>query len=309
MIRVGGGKMKIEHLRCFYEIAQTGSISKASQNLYMAQPALSKIVKNLEQTICEKLFVRTPFGVDLTEQGELLQRYCQQILQLYDEYLQEKALLDKPDGIVSGVVELVISPLLLQTYYTVLMKKLSQRFPKIQFRFVEADLDAGEKIIANNMRALGLFLYDHNIALQLDTAVLAEEIYTTDIVFCMSVHSPYAVENEIGFQDISKEKMISTIFSKQSPVFPSGEYGLYTTNLDIVRQKLLSDDDIFVSVPRFIYEHKLISSQIICLPEKSHSLFSLYFIYNTNASQQNIYPLSFLKLLKEELLSCIFNVS
>ena len=83
--------MKIEWLRCFNEIAQTNSISKAAQNLYISQPALSKIIKHLESETGEILLLRSPFGVRLTQQGEILWRYAQEILRLYDGYQQEKS--------------------------------------------------------------------------------------------------------------------------------------------------------------------------------------------------------------------------
>ena len=61
--------------RTFYEVAKNGSISIASKNLYVSQPAISKSIKALEAALNTKLFYRTTSGVILTQKGEDLFKY------------------------------------------------------------------------------------------------------------------------------------------------------------------------------------------------------------------------------------------
>lgn len=58
----------------FYTAAKYGSISTAAKKLYISQPAVSKAVARLEQTLGTQLLVRTSRGVTLTEAGEILYR-------------------------------------------------------------------------------------------------------------------------------------------------------------------------------------------------------------------------------------------
>lgn len=58
--------------KVFYTVAQTKSISKAAELLYVSQPAISYNIKMLEQSLGGKLFFRTPKGVNLTPEGEKL---------------------------------------------------------------------------------------------------------------------------------------------------------------------------------------------------------------------------------------------
>ena len=51
------------------EIERTGSITKAAQNLYMAQPNLSKAMKELEEQLGYAIFERIPGGMIPTEKG------------------------------------------------------------------------------------------------------------------------------------------------------------------------------------------------------------------------------------------------
>lgn len=58
--------------RIFYTVANTGNISKAAKELYISQPAISKSVQRLEDSIGCRLFSRSSRGVVLTEEGRLL---------------------------------------------------------------------------------------------------------------------------------------------------------------------------------------------------------------------------------------------
>ena len=58
--------------RIFYTVAKTGNISKAAKELYISQPAISKSLQKLEESMNCELFRRSSRGVSLTEEGELL---------------------------------------------------------------------------------------------------------------------------------------------------------------------------------------------------------------------------------------------
>lgn len=58
--------------RIFYMVANTGSISRAASELFISQPAVSKAVQKLEQSLNTILFLRSSRGVSLTEEGQIL---------------------------------------------------------------------------------------------------------------------------------------------------------------------------------------------------------------------------------------------
>ena len=53
----------------FNAVAEAGNLSKAAKTLYISQPAISRAVSKLEQSLCVKLFIRGSRGVRLTEEG------------------------------------------------------------------------------------------------------------------------------------------------------------------------------------------------------------------------------------------------
>lgn len=77
--------MNILHLKYAVEVANTGSISKAAENLYMNQPNLSRAIKELEESLGITVFDRTARGINLTADGEEFLNYAKGILDRIDE--------------------------------------------------------------------------------------------------------------------------------------------------------------------------------------------------------------------------------
>lgn len=72
--------MNIKHLEFFAAVAQYGSINKAAQALYISQPHLSHIIKDIESDVGFDLFERTKHGVTLTPDGQKFLEHSQVIL-------------------------------------------------------------------------------------------------------------------------------------------------------------------------------------------------------------------------------------
>lgn len=65
-------EQNLNYYRIFYEAAKVGNISKAAETLYISQPAVSKSINKLEQSLGHTLFTRSKKGVKLTEEGQTL---------------------------------------------------------------------------------------------------------------------------------------------------------------------------------------------------------------------------------------------
>ncbi|MCI8510633.1 MAG: LysR family transcriptional regulator [Lachnospiraceae bacterium] len=62
----------LSQYRIFYEVARYGNISRAAKELYISQPAISKAISRLEDTLNTRLFLRRSRGVQLTHEGSVL---------------------------------------------------------------------------------------------------------------------------------------------------------------------------------------------------------------------------------------------
>lgn len=92
--------MNITHLKYAIEVLDTKSITKASQNLYMGQPNLSKALKDFEKDIGITLFIRTAKGVEPTEKGLDFLLSAKRILSQFDN-LEKKYSSDKNKCLVN----------------------------------------------------------------------------------------------------------------------------------------------------------------------------------------------------------------
>jgi len=74
MLQNGGKDMNqnLSSYYIFYTVAKAGNISKAAKELYISQPAISKSIQKLEESLNCKLFTRSSRGVLLTDEGEIL---------------------------------------------------------------------------------------------------------------------------------------------------------------------------------------------------------------------------------------------
>ena len=77
--------MNILHMKYAVEVARIGSINKASEELYIAQPNLSRSIKELESDLGIQIFDRSPKGMVLTPEGEKFIRYARKVLNQIDE--------------------------------------------------------------------------------------------------------------------------------------------------------------------------------------------------------------------------------
>ncbi len=76
--------MNLLHMKYAVEIAETNSINKAAETLYVGQSALSRAIKELETTLGVTLFERSAKGMFLTPDGEVFVRYAKTVLKQID---------------------------------------------------------------------------------------------------------------------------------------------------------------------------------------------------------------------------------
>lgn len=77
--------LNYHHLRYFWMVAREGSVRRAAERMHVSQPTVSAQVSALEDALGEKLFRRAGRGLALTETGERVRRYADDIFALGDE--------------------------------------------------------------------------------------------------------------------------------------------------------------------------------------------------------------------------------
>lgn len=126
--------MDLKQLRTFIRVAETGSLSKASDRLRLAQPALSRQIGLLEAEIGRRLFVRHGRGMQLTEAGQqLLERVAGLVHQLEKSVDEVRSLSNAPSGHVALGMTPTVSALLAGRVAV----RVAHELPAVSLRIVE----------------------------------------------------------------------------------------------------------------------------------------------------------------------------
>lgn len=114
-------------LKVFQSVARNLSFTKASQELFISQPAITKHIQELESTYQTRLFDRQGGKISLTESGQLLLEHCERILEEYRKLEYEMHLLHNQ---YTGELRLGASRTLPNTYCRPCWEPSSANSPK-----------------------------------------------------------------------------------------------------------------------------------------------------------------------------------
>lgn len=114
--------------RIFYAVARNKNITKAGEELFISQPAISKGISKLEASLNCTLFLRTSRGVSLTKEGELLYHHIHSAFSSIEagEYALKQA-----QDLKSGEIRIGVSSTLCRYILMPYLKKFIEQYPQI----------------------------------------------------------------------------------------------------------------------------------------------------------------------------------
>lgn len=125
--------INFELYRIFYTVANNGNITKAANELNISQPAISKSIKNLEDGLGGKLFVRTKRGVILTTEGKEFYNYIKQAIEFIGN--AENKFTDLIN-LETGSIKIGISVTLTREFLLPYLKEFHDKYPQIDIQIV-----------------------------------------------------------------------------------------------------------------------------------------------------------------------------
>lgn len=123
--------INLDWYRVFHTVARLQNITRAAEELFISQPAVSQSIRHLEEGLGCPLFIRTPRGMKLTHEGETLYRHVGAGLEQL--HLGEKKLKEQLD-LDSGEICVGASDMTLQFFLLPYLEKFHQLYPGIRIQ-------------------------------------------------------------------------------------------------------------------------------------------------------------------------------
>ncbi len=127
--------MNLRQLKYFLCVADTGNMTRAAQQLHVAQTALGMQIRQLEENLGVSLLVRHSRGVEPTPAGQALRRRAKAILDLIEEARTEISAFSNREA---ETIRLGITPALMLIIGTEIALTMRERVPQVQLSMVEA---------------------------------------------------------------------------------------------------------------------------------------------------------------------------
>ena len=114
--------------RIFYEVARCGNISRAAKELYISQPAISKAIGKLEESLGTRLFLRNSRGVQLTPEGNVL---FQHVAAAFDSLSRGEKELKRIHDFHIGQLKIGVSNTLCKYVLLPYLKSFVEKYPHV----------------------------------------------------------------------------------------------------------------------------------------------------------------------------------
>ena len=145
--------VNLELYRVFYVVAKCGSLTKAAEELYISQPAVSQAIKQLETQLGGKLFNRTHKGMELSETGgKQIFATVEKALKLFDDAESKYAeLKDSATGVVRICASDTVSTHFLLPY----IKEYHEKYPNVNLILQNGTSSETIEMLKNNKGDIG----------------------------------------------------------------------------------------------------------------------------------------------------------
>lgn len=192
--------MELKQLLYFKEVAKHKSITKAAQQIHISQPALSKSIKALEEELGTILIIRTNKTIDLTDAGNMVLEYTQEITGLVDEM---KLTLNDLTNFSVGQLNIGLPPFIGSLFFPKVMKHFHRSYPNIKLDITEYGGARVVKSVEEGEFELGVAVLpiDEQI---FDVYPIVEE----EMKLIVHKNHPLASFKEVNVNDLRDEEFI-----------------------------------------------------------------------------------------------------
>jgi len=192
--------MDIRHLQYFLEVARHNSFTKAAESLYITQPTISKMVRNLEEELGVELFERLGKRVILTDAGWVLYSQAEVMVKSFESmtvHIHELMELKK------GRIRIGLPPMVGANFFPRVIGKFCEQYPGIVLELLEVGSKKVEADVASGMLDSGVVL------LPIDEEVFESYSFVNEDIQVV-VHPTHrlAARQEVSLAELTDERFL-----------------------------------------------------------------------------------------------------
>jgi DNA-binding transcriptional LysR family regulator len=193
--------MDMKALRYFSEVVRQNGFRRASSTLHVTQPAISRVIGQLEEEFEVTLLVREPRGVKLTVEGEVLYRHAGQILRQAENLVSE---LRDLRSMATGVLRIGLPPMTGSTFFGNVITEFRRRYPGIQLHIAEYGTNQLESALADGRVEMAAAM------LPVETNAFLTQTFVQDRValLCARAH-PLATRRKVSLDELAHETFVA----------------------------------------------------------------------------------------------------
>ena len=145
--------MELRVLKYFLAVAREENITKAAALLHLTQPTLSRQLMQLEEELGVQLFRRSRYHIELTEDGMLLRRRAQELVDLAEKTTREFTMRETE---LMGEIAIGAGETRSMSFLSRAMVSFRERYPKVTFRIFSANADDVKERLDTGLLDMGL---------------------------------------------------------------------------------------------------------------------------------------------------------
>ena len=195
-------RINLDSYRVFYYVAQYRSFTKAAQALYSNQPNVTRTIKNMEQALNCRLFIRTSRSVQLTPEGEQLYSHIAPAIQQIQAGEEAALLSSKLQG---GTVSVGVSEIAMHLVLLPVLEAFRREYPGIRLRIFNSNSQQAASALKNRL---------------VDFALLTPPIQDSDAIHKTTLASfregpvcgsafPFSPDQTLTWEDLQSAPIVS----------------------------------------------------------------------------------------------------
>jgi len=193
------GAMLMAHLESFIEVARRGSVSRAAEQLYITQPALTARLKALEGELGVELFVRTPRGVKLSDAGRAYLPYAERALAIVAEGHQAMAALREG---TTGELLIAAAPAVSTYVLPAVLKSFRSSHPDVRLGVRTGHTEEVLDMVLRGEAHIGIGrpIRHHDVELI--------PLFDDEMLLVVAARHPFASRGKVSLAEVAGERLV-----------------------------------------------------------------------------------------------------